>query len=254
VIHFRPLPRLTIATVIATAILCGLGAWQIQRLHWKLGLIAEVTRNMSGPVLPLGRALAMGPDAAQYHRVALTGHFENAKEAYIFSTGPNGEPVYHVVTPFITARGAFLVDRGIVPPELRKPGTRQNGEPDGAHTIVGIWHIPDSAGLFTPAPDLKQRIWYSRDLVGLAKADGIALAAPVIVEADAAPNPGGWPRGGQTVVTFRNGHLQYAVTWFGLAWALVCMYLAYHWSLGRLDVIWRGRRLWRGRTPPSKSG
>ncbi len=79
-------------------------------------------------------------------------------------------------------------------------------------------------------PDLAHRIWYARDVQGIAKADGVTLAAPVIIEADATPNPGGWPKGGQTVVAFRNEHLQYAITWFGLAAVLFGVYLAYHVS------------------------
>ena len=55
-----------------------------------------------------------------------------------------------------------------------------------------------------------------------------------MIEADATPNPGGWPKGGQTVVSFRNEHLSYAVTWFGLAAGLIGVYLAYHMSKGRL--------------------
>ena len=68
----------------------------------------------------------------------------------------------------------------------------------------------------------------------MARQDGVALLAPVVLEADAAPNPGGWPKGGQTVVTFRNEHLQYAITWFALAAGLLLVYFAYHRSLGRL--------------------
>ena len=65
----------------------------------------------------------------------------------------------------------------------------------------------------------------------------LKLAAPVVVEADATPNPGGWPKGGQTRVAFRNEHLQYAITWFALAAALLGVYLTYHISRGRLR--WR---------------
>jgi surfeit locus 1 family protein len=71
-------------------------------------------------------------------------------------------------------------------------------------------------------------------VAAIAKADGVTLAAPMLVEADAAPNPGGWPKGGQTQVHFRNAHLQYAITWFALAAGLVLIYLAYHRSVGRL--------------------
>jgi surfeit locus 1 family protein len=58
----------------------------------------------------------------------------------------------------------------------------------------------------------------------------------VIVEVDATPNPGGWPKGGQTIVTLPNDHLQYAITWFLLAAALVVIYFAYHRARGRLTV------------------
>lgn len=97
-----------------------------------------------------------------------------------------------------------------------------------------MWRVPDAPGAFTPVPDVAHRIWYARDLRSIAAADKIRLAAPALIEADAAPNPGGWPRGGQTVVSFRNEHLSYAITWFGLAAGLIGVYLAYHASKGRL--------------------
>ena len=65
------------------------------------------------------------------------------------------------------------------------------------------------------------------------KADGLKLAQSAIIDADATPNPGGWPRGGQTIIDIPNNHLSYALTWFGLAVVLLGVYLAYHWSQGR---------------------
>lgn len=232
-LQFRPYPGVTIAAVIATAILIGLGVWQLQRLQWKLALIAEVNGHMTAPPLPLGEALKDSADAMQYRRVALEGRFDNAKEAYVFTTAAGGEAVYHVLTPFLTDDGrSLLVDRGYVPKDKLDPATRTPVE--GATRLVGVWRVPDAPGTFTPAPDTAQRIWYARDLKGIAAADRIQLAAPVIIEADATPNPGGWPKGGQTVVSFRNEHLSYAVTWFGLAAGLLGVYLAYHVSKGRL--------------------
>ncbi|HWC64349.1 MAG TPA: SURF1 family cytochrome oxidase biogenesis protein, partial [Rhizomicrobium sp.] len=100
--------------------------------------------------------------------------------------------------------------------------------------LSGIWRVPDAPGWFTPPPDTKRHVWYARDLAGIAAADGAKLAAPAVIEADATPNPGGWPEGGKTVVDFPNNHLQYAVTWFGLAAGLIGVYFAYHLSKGRL--------------------
>ncbi len=232
-LHFRPLPVFTLVMAAMFAILVSLGVWQIHRLHWKLGLIAQVNRVLTLPPVPLDTALRMGKDA-EYRHVELTGRFEHAKEAYVYGI-VGGGPVYHVVTPLVTPDGrVLLIDRGIVPDELRDPAKRKAGQVQGLQHVVGVWRTPDPPGLFTPQADVAHRVWYSRDVKAIAAADHVAPVAPVIVEADATPNPGGWPKGGQTVVTFRNEHLSYAITWFGLAAALVGVYIAFHISKGRL--------------------
>ena len=232
-LRFRPYPGLTIACVILVAILCALGVWQMQRLTWKENLIATVAGHMNAAPISLDQAMAMNADAVQYRKVALTGTFDNAREAYVFTTGPGGAPDYHVLTPFVTDDGkVMMVDRGAIPAEKLSPRSRT--PVSGLIHLVGIWRVPDAPGLFTPKPDPVKRVWYARDLVGIAAVDGIRLTVPVIIEADAHPNPGGWPEGGQTVVDFPNNHLSYAVTWFGLAAGLIGVYAAYHISKGRL--------------------
>ena len=124
-----------------------------------------------------------------------------------------------------------MVDRGIVPPELLDPKRRT---PVDERVMIGVWRRPDAPGPFTPPPDTAHRIWYSRDVTAMAAARHVKLVAPVVVEANGSPNPGGWPTGGQTQVTFRNEHLQYAITWFLMAAALLGVYVAYHISRGRL--------------------
>jgi surfeit locus 1 family protein len=233
---FRPYPGMTIACVILFAILFGLGTWQLERLQWKLALIARVNSHMAAAPLPLDAIKAMPPDAAQYRRVTLDGRFDHTHEAYVFTTDA-GDPVYHVLTPFITEGGRVLmVDRGEVPREKLDPATRISGNPEGRTQVTGVWRVPDAPGAFTPAPDPAHRIWYSRDLKGIAAADRLTLAAPVVIEADSSPNPGGLPRGGQTVVSFRNQHLSYAVTWYGLAICLLGVWFAYHISKGRIGL------------------
>jgi surfeit locus 1 family protein len=233
---FRPFPGLTIACALLFAILCALGVWQLERLQWKLALIARVDGHMAAAPLPLDRIMAMAPDEAQYRRVALNGRFDHAREAFVFTTDA-GAPVYHVLTPFTTDDGKVLmVDRGEVLKEKLDPATRASGNIAGEIHATGVWRVPDAPGAFTPPPDTAHRIWYARDLTAIAQADHLTLAAPVVIEADAAPNPGGWPKGGQTVVSFRNQHLSYAVTWFGLALGLLGIWLAYHISKGRIGL------------------
>ena len=231
---FRPYPGLTIACILLFAVLCGLGVWQLERLQWKLALIARVDSHMAAAPLSPDQLLAMNPDDVQYRRVTLNGRFDHAREAYVFTTD-EGAAVYHVLTPFQTGDGKVLmVDRGEVPKDKLNPATRAAGNVAGAMQVTGVWRVPDAPGAFTPPPDAAKRIWYARDLAAIAVADHLALAAPVVIEADATPNPGGWPRGGRTVVSFRNQHLSYAVTWFGLALGLLGIWFAYHISKGRI--------------------
>ena len=231
---FRPYPGFTIACILLFAILCGLGVWQLERLQWKLALIARVDSHMAAAPLSLDQLLAMNPDDAQYRRVTLNGRFDHAREAYVFTTD-EGAAVYHVLTPLRAGDGKVLmVDRGEVPKDKLDPAIRAAGNVAGAIQVTGVWRVPDAPGAFTPPPDRAKRIWYARDLGAIAAADHLALAAPVVIEADATPNPGGWPRGGRTVVSFRNQHLSYAVTWFGLALGLLGIWFAYQISKGRI--------------------
>jgi surfeit locus 1 family protein len=232
---FRPYPGLTVACAVLFAILCGLGVWQLERLQWKLALIATVNGHLADAPVSLDQVLRLPADQAQYRPVTLHGRFDHDKEAYVFTTDAAGDAVYHVLTPFTVDDGRVLmVDRGMVPANRLSPASRAAGNIRGRTSVTGVWRVPDAPGFFTPPADTAGRIWYSRDLKAIAAADHVTLAAPVVIEADAAPNPGGWPKGGQTVVSFRNQHLSYAITWFGLAGCLLGVWLAYHISKGRI--------------------
>jgi surfeit locus 1 family protein len=140
------------------------------------------------------------------------------------------------LTPLLLSDGrAMLIDRGIVPTTLRDPALRPGSEPQGMVHLVGIWRTPDRPGPFTPAPDLKHRVWFARDLSGIAQTENLKLVTSAFLEAKASPTDAAWPRAGQTRIDLPNDHLQYALTWFLLAGALVVIYFAYHHSQGRLS-------------------
>lgn len=235
-IYFRPLPGLTIATLLGLALTISLGVWQVQRLQWKEGLIATAQSNIAKSPITLDEALN-DSEAAQYRNVALRGHFLHDREAYVFASAEGGEALYHVITPFETEDGrTVLIDRGVVPERFRAPSTRLSGQVAGNLAITGVWRTPDPPGTFTPSPDLKKRIWYARDVAGIAQTLALKPVARVLVEAGPEPNPGGWPKGGQTRINFPNSHLQYAGTWFLLACVLLAIYVAFHISRGRLGL------------------
>ena len=142
---FRPYPGFTIASAIMTVILIGLGVWQLQRLTWKENLIATVSGHMTAAPVSLDDALKLSADDVQYRKVALTGHFDNARENYVFTTDVNGDPVYHVLTPFITDDGrTLMVDRGEIAQNQLPPQSRTPIE--GPTRVVGVWRVPDSPG------------------------------------------------------------------------------------------------------------
>jgi surfeit locus 1 family protein len=104
----------------------------------------------------------------------------------------------------------------------------------GDQRVTGVWLTPFPANLSPPKRFLKKRLWFARDVKAMAALDHLTLVAPVVVEADASPNPGGWPKGGQTVVSLPNNHLQYAITWYLMALGLLAVYLVWHRQKGRL--------------------
>jgi surfeit locus 1 family protein len=229
---FRPQLLPTLWFLPAFALLVGLGAWQIERLHEKEALIASVETGMSAAPVPLDTALQEGAANAEYHHVRVAGRFQHGSELYVFSRGPMGAVGVDVVTPLFQENGqTVLVDRGFVPDALRDPKTRAAGQVEGEVSLTGVLRLPQQPGMFTPAPDRERRLWFVKDVPNMAAALGVA-APPVLIEADATPNPGGWPLGGVTRVEFPNDHLQYAITWFGLALALLTVYLLYHRKRG----------------------
>ncbi|HXJ01594.1 MAG TPA: SURF1 family protein [Micropepsaceae bacterium] len=234
-IRFRPLLVPTVWFLFGFAILTGLGVWQIQRLGEKEALIASVERGMRAAPVPLADALRDGAANAEYHHVRVTGHFLHEQELYLFSRGPMGAVGADVITPLVQQSGeTLLVDRGFVPDALRDPKTRAVAQTAGDVTLTGVLRLSQAPGMFTPAANLQTRLWFVKDVPSMAAALGMNVPL-VLIEADATPNPGGWPLGGRTQVEFPNDHLQYAITWFGLALALLTVYLVYHRSRGRLS-------------------
>jgi surfeit locus 1 family protein len=164
------------------------------------------------------------------------GLFQNGEEVLFFTTGDEGAPVYHVLTPFLMDDGhTLLIDRGWIPSGL-PAAMWHKGDLNGERDVVGIIREPAPPGWFTPPINIARRVVHTRDPETLAKAFGWRNIFPMFLEADATPNPGGWPKGGVTIVDLPNDHLQYAITWFGLALGLLAVYLTYHRSKGRLGL------------------
>lgn len=220
------------AALIAAAAFAALGVWQLERRVWKHELIAAVDARIgAAPVA------APGPDAwprisarqDAYRRVTATGRFRHDDEVRVQAVTDRGAGFW-VVTPLETPGFTLLVNRGFVPTNRRDPRTRAAGNVAGAVTVTGLLRMTEPDGAFLRTNDPSAGRWYSRDVAAIARAKRLARTAPYFVDADAAPNPGGYPVGGLTVVQFRDHHMVYALTWF----ALCALALFFAWRLWRI--------------------
>ncbi len=234
-IRFRPLPGMTLWAVPALLLLIGLGAWQVQRLHEKEALLMTIAERMGAPETPVDDVLRLPLPAMEWRRVRAQGHFLHDKEAYVYATEFDLGLGVHVLTPLVLdGGGTILVDRGFVPQSSKAPETRAEGQVEGDVAVSGIVRLKGEPNAFTPAADEAQRLWYWRDIEGIVRTLAVMPSAPVVIVADQPANPGGLPKFAGYRVDIPNNHLQYALTWFGLAATLVGVYLVYHVKNDRL--------------------
>ena len=212
------LALLGLLALAATAGFSALGLWQVQRLGWKLALIERVeSRAHAVPVETPAPARWPGIGDEEYRRVSLAGRFLHGKETLVQAVTEHGGG-YWVLTPLRTDRGfTVLVNRGFVPPERRDPATRSAGQVEGEVAVTGLLRLTEPKGAFLRENDPVSGRWYSRDVAAIAQARDLDGTAPYFIDADATPNPGGFPLGGLTILRFSNNHLGYALTWFALA-------------------------------------
>ncbi|WP_230530599.1 SURF1 family protein [Microvirga roseola] len=227
-----------LAALVALAILIGLGTWQLERLAWKENLISQIeTRAYGEPgdIVAEAEWPAWSAERDEFRKVRVTGTFLHPYETPVYGLAPGsqrGSPAqgYYLLTPLRLPGGAIVtVNRGFVPMELKDPATRPGSQPAGEVTVTGLVRAPEAETLFTPENDPARNTWFLRDPQTIAQAHGLERVAPFLIDADATPNPGGWPKGGQTPLSLPNNHLQYAVTWFGIALTLIGVFTAFAW-------------------------
>jgi len=220
----------------ALAVLISLGTWQVQRLHWKEGLLATIEARTHAAPRPLAEieALYKTTGNVDYMPVVLTGTFHHAGERHFLSTW-QGKSGFFVYTPLELGDGRIVfVNRGFVPYDRKDASKRAQGQVEGEATVTGLARDPldSKPSWVVPNNDPDKNVFYWKDRDGMARSAGMHSAAeilPFFVDADATPNPGGLPIGGVTLIDMPNNHLQYAVTWYGLAAALVAVLAVAFW-------------------------
>lgn len=234
-------------TLVGIAILVWLGQWQLERKEWKETLLATVSSRAErepGALPPRSEWERLAQATSEYTRVAFSAEFLEGEEAYAYTAGSSlradveGQGFW-VFSPARLAGGSVvLINRGFVPTDRKDPAKRVDGAPKGSIDIVGYLRWPEQRNSFTPADEPQNNVWYARDPKAMAAAHKWLVAAPFYIDQEAPMPPGGLPKPGKLEVKMPNNHLQYAVTWFGLALALAGVYLAWLVTkLRRRDVI-----------------
>ena len=216
------------------AALIGLGTWQMQRLAWKEELLATITERTAAAPVDLDTVLASGRSIAEqeYTPVTVAGVFDHTAERHFFATW-KGASGYYVYTPLHLDDGSYLfVNRGFVPFERKDASTRAEGQVPGKITVTGLLRsaLAEKPSSIVPDNEPAKNIFYWKDIRAMAASSGLPADANIkgfFLDAGPAPNPGGLPVGGVTMLDLPNNHLQYAVTWYGLAAALLAVTVLY---------------------------
>lgn len=227
--HFRPV--LTAVCLVALGILLSLGKWQLDRLVWKQKLIDQVEARLDSPPIPFdeARRRADNGEWMEYSPVTLAGRGADRDVAVVFGSYEAAAGGFYFSPVEVPTGEVVYINRGFVPQAILKEGfaTKRHAESKGE--VIGLFRYRETptppASWFQTNGKSADGLWFVRDPLAFASAEG-ARAVPYYID-ELAVEGREWPKGGTTRVEFSNRHLEYALTWFGLAATLMGVWLAF---------------------------
>jgi cytochrome oxidase assembly protein ShyY1 len=231
-------------TLAMIALCIGLGVWQLQRRTEKHALIAALTERLAATpsaLPPLADWAALSPARDEFRRVSFSATYESRPDAMVYSSGSAVRPDVGLGTwAFLPAKlpngSTVIVNAGFVQNTMQDRSQQDRavrplvtGQPV---TMTGYLRFPEKAGLLTASPTRAKRLWFSRDIGEMAQALGWGNVAPFYIDLETPVPASGVPEPGPLDVHLKDDHMQYAITWFGLAAALLISF----------GVWWRSQR------------
>jgi cytochrome oxidase assembly protein ShyY1 len=225
-------------TLVVVALLVGLGLWQLQRRVEKHALIAALNERLAAAPASLPQPAqwsALTPDRDEFRRVRFTATYEPRQDAMVYSSGSavrddvSGPGTWAFLPARLPTGETVVINTGFVQNMMQ-----DRSQQDRAVTrlvtndqiaLTGYIRFPESAGALTPPENPAKRLWFTRDHLVMARTlgwgEGGRPVAPFYIDLEQPVPASGIPKPGPLQVHLKDDHLQYAITWFALAGAVV---------------------------------
>jgi cytochrome oxidase assembly protein ShyY1 len=233
-----------IFTLLMVALFAGLGVWQLQRRVEKHALIAALDERLAAEPVPLpppSQWAHLAPAADEFRRVRFDATYLRAPDAMVYSTGSavrddiSGPGTWAFVPARQPGGETVVVNTGFVPNTMQERSVEDRavaplliGHPE---PLTGYLRFPEKPGWLTPAENRTSRLWFVRDHIAMSHALGWGEVAPFYIDLETPVPPSGVPKPGPLSVHLKDDHMQYAITWFALAIAVVISFIV--WARGR---------------------
>jgi cytochrome oxidase assembly protein ShyY1 len=227
-------------TLVMLALFIGLGVWQLQRRVEKHALIAALTERLAvapGALPSPAQWSALTPAHDEFRRVSFTATYEHLPDAMVYSSGSavrediSGPGTWAFLPARLASGETVVVNAGFVQNMMQDRSQQDRavaplitGQPV---MLTGYLRFPDKAGVLTPAENLARRLWFTRDHLTMAHALGWGEVAPFYIDLEQPVPVSGIPKPGPLEVHLKDDHMQYAITWFALAGAVVIAFGAW---------------------------
>jgi cytochrome oxidase assembly protein ShyY1 len=225
-------------TLVMVALFVGLGVWQLQRRVEKHALIAALTERLAelpGSLPSPSQWSTLAPDRDEFRRVSFAATYQPAPDAMVYSSGSavrediSGPGTWAFMPARLPTGETVVINAGFVQNTMQDRAQQDRavtrlvtGEPV---MLSGYIRFPEAAGVLTPPENLAKRLWFTRDHLAMARALGWGRdgrpVAPFYVDLEQPVPASGIPKPGPLQVHLKDDHLQYAITWFALAGAVV---------------------------------
>ena len=236
----RGIAGLAIITAIMVATLTSLGVWQLQRRAQKHALIAALTERLAASPVelpPQSQWASLDPARDEFRRVRFVATFANKPDAMVYGAGSalrsdiSGPGVWAFLPAKLPASEGIVVNAGFVPNTIQDRAQQDRAAKPLVTGVplemTGYLRFPEAPGKLMPDPDRTKRLWFARDIPSMADALQWGAIAPFYIDLETPVPASGVPKPGPIDVHLKDDHLQYAITWFGLALVMLGGFIAW---------------------------